>query len=283
MLASLLLAIPLASAGRLSGPDVAMIALLVLASFDAVGGLAGAYRALGQTLAAARRIFEIVDAEPAVREPAREAARPSRFDIAFNHVSLRYDEDGAWALRDVSLHIPEGGALGIIGPTGSGKTSLGNVLLRFWQFQEGEILLGGVPIRDLSGETMRGLCAVISQQTHLFNTSIRENLRIARPQATDTEMEQALRDAGILGEVRAMPDGHTAFRRAGAARRDRPRLPERRADPHPGRADRGAGRLLRTRRRRCAGAIDAGPHDPSDQSSPKRVAWCQQCYDDGRR
>lgn len=207
MLAALVVAIPLTLTKTLAGPDIAMIALLVLASFDAVSGLPGAYRALGQTLAAARRIFEIVDTEPAVREPAQEAAPPTEFDITFRHVSLRYEEEDSWALRDVSVHIPAGSALGVIGPTGSGKTSLANLLLRFWEFQEGEILLGGVPIRGLSGETMRAYCAVIAQQTHLFNTSIRENLRIARPAATDAEMERALADAGILEELRAMPQG----------------------------------------------------------------------------
>lgn len=207
MLAALVVAIPLTLAKTLAGPDIAMIALLVLASFDAVSGLPGAYRALGQTLAAARRIFEIVDAEPAVREPAREAAAPTAFDITFSQVSLRYDDEDRWALRDVSVHIPAGSTLGVQGPSGSGKTSLANLLLRFWECQEGEILIGGVPIRSLSGETMRRYCAVIAQQTHLFNTSIRENLRIARADATEAEMEQALAEAGILDELRAMPQG----------------------------------------------------------------------------
>lgn len=207
MLAALVITIPLSLQKALPVADVAMIALLVLASFDAVSGLPGAYRALGETLAAARRIFEIVDTRPAVREPVREAVYPARFDIEFRHVSMRYDEGDYWALDDVSLHIPAGGSLGIMGPTGSGKTTLANILLRFWDFQLGDVLVGGVPIRDLSGETMRGYCAVISQQMHLFNTSIRENLRIARPEASEAEMLTALRDAGLLDEVRAMPDG----------------------------------------------------------------------------
>lgn len=207
MLAALIIAIPLSIRTVLPGPDVAMIALLVLASFDTVSGLPGAYRALGETLAAARRIFQIVDTRPAVTDPAREAAAPTRFDIAFRHVFMRYGAREHWALEDVSLTIHAGGALGIMGRTGSGKTSLANLLLRFWDFQGGEILLGGVSIRDLSGEAMRGFCAVVAQQTHLFNTTIRENLRLAKPTATEAEMRAALRDAGILDEVAAMPKG----------------------------------------------------------------------------
>lgn len=207
MVAALLLAIPLTRAKTLPGPDLAMIVLLVLASFDTVSALPAAYRALGQTLAAARRIFAIVDTTPAVREPAVRAAAPGHFDITFRRVSFRYEDGGPWALRDVSFHVPQGTALGITGQSGAGKSSLGNLLLRFWEFQEGEILVGGVPIRQLAGKTLRGLCATVTQQTHLFNTSIRENLRIARPQASDAEMEDALRDAGILEEVCAMPQG----------------------------------------------------------------------------
>lgn len=205
MLGALVISIPAAIRHAMPGPDVAMIALFVLASFDAVSGLPGAFGALSETLAAARRIFEIVDAAPAVTEPACEAARPAGFDIVFRHVSMRYDAGKHWALEDVSFELPAGGALGIIGPTGSGKTSLANILLRVWDFEKGEICLGGVSIRELSGETIRGFCAVVAQQTHLFNTSIRENLRIARPEASDTQMRAALQEAGILNEIAAMP------------------------------------------------------------------------------
>lgn len=207
MLAVLVIVIPAYLAKLLPGADIAMVVFLVLASFDAVGSLPAAYRALGETLAAARRIFEIADTRPAVEEPVREATHPTRFDVAFRHVGLRYEASAPWALDDVSLAIPAGGSLGIVGPTGSGKTSLSNLLLRFWDCERGEVLIGGVPIRALSGETVRGLCAVIAQQTHLFNTSIRENLRLARPAATEAEMQAALREAGILDEVLAMPEG----------------------------------------------------------------------------
>ena len=207
MVAALLVIIPYAGSSRLSGPDIAMLVMLVLGSFDAVGALPGAYRALADTMAAAKRIFEIVDTEPAVREPAHEVGAPSHFDITFRDVSFRYSESAEWALRHVNLHIPAGSVLGITGPTGSGKTSLANLLLRFWDWQEGDILIGGTPIRDLSGDAVRGVCTVIAQQTHLFNTSIRENLRIARPSASEAEMEKALCAAGILDEIHAMPEG----------------------------------------------------------------------------
>ncbi len=205
--AAVIIALPLVGRGALTGPDFAMIGLFVLASFDAVSALPAAYNALGQSLAAARRIFEVIDTSPAVSEPRVEAAPPTQFDLRVEGLKMRYEEAQGWALDNVGFAIPEGSCLGVIGQTGAGKTSLLNVLLRFWDFQEGIVRIGGVSLRELSGETVRGLCAVVAQQTHLFNTSIRENLLLARPDATEEELCAALRDADILGEVMAMPNG----------------------------------------------------------------------------
>jgi ATP-binding cassette, subfamily C, bacterial CydC len=204
---AVIVAIPLVGRGVLTGPDVAMIGLFVLASFDAVSALPAAYNALGETLAAARRIFEIIDTRPAVKEPAREAAAPVQFDVRVSDLKLRYAETQDWALDGVSFVIPQGSCLGVVGETGAGKSSLLNVLLRFWDFQQGTVEIGGISLRDLQGETVRGFCAVVAQQTHLFNTSIRENLALARPGAGEEELRAALRDADILDEILAMPEG----------------------------------------------------------------------------
>lgn len=206
LLGALVATIPLVRAGSLSGPDLAMLALFVLASFEAVAPLPAAFHALGETLAAARRLFDLVDADPALTEPAREATPPDRFDIQIRGLRMRYAEDGPWALDGIDLDIAEGEAVGVIGASGSGKTSILNVLLRFWD-HEGELRIGGVPVRDLSGETVRGLCGVVAQQTHLFNKSIRDNLLLARPAATDVELIDALRAAHLHDDIARMPDG----------------------------------------------------------------------------
>lgn len=204
---ALVIAIPLVVHDHLAAPDLAMIAFFVLASFDTVATLPLAFQALGETLAAARRIFEIIDTSPAVTVPEHEAAAPQYFDLIITDLLMRYAPDAPWALNGINLTIPQGGRLGIIGPSGAGKTSLLNVLLRFWDYQEGTITIGGTSLRDLSGETMRSLCAVVAQQTHLFNTSIRQNLLLAQPDADETALRMALGRADILDEILALPQG----------------------------------------------------------------------------
>ena len=204
---ALVLVIPLVARHALPGPDLAMIALFVLAGFEAVAALPLAFGTLGETLAAARRIFEIVDAPPSVAEPHLAAAAPARCDLKVEGLRMRYADDAPWALDGLDLVVPEGSSLGIVGPSGSGKTSLLNVLLRFWDYQEGHVAIGGVSLRVLSGESVRGLCAVVAQQTHLFNTTVRANLLLARPGASEIELEAALRNAAVLDEILAMPEG----------------------------------------------------------------------------
>ena len=93
-----------------------------------------------------------------------------------------------------------------MGASGSGKTSLLNVLLRFWEY-EGEVTIGGVELRALDGETARSLFGVVSQQTHLFNASVRDNLRLARPDATDADLGEVLRAACLEDDIAGLPDG----------------------------------------------------------------------------
>ena len=204
---ALVVAIPLIVSGTLAPPDFAMIAFFVLGSFEAIAALPLAFQVLGETLAAARRIFEIVDTVPAVAEPVLTIPAPTTFDLDLSGVRMRYAPDAPWALDGIDLAVPQGTHLGIIGATGAGKTSLINVLLRFWEFQDGSITLGGISLRDIPGETMRQLCAVVAQQTHLFNTSIRRNLLLARPDADDAALHDALRRANILDEILALPHG----------------------------------------------------------------------------
>jgi ATP-binding cassette subfamily C protein CydC len=215
---TLIITVPRAASGLLSGPDVAALALLTLAGFEAVAGLPGAWQALGESLASARRVFELADATPALQEPARPAPSPTRFDLYAEELVMRYAPDLPPVLQGLRFDVPEGGCLGITGPSGAGKSSLLSLLPRFRDYQSGSLRLGGVEVRSLPGETLRGVCAMVTQQAHLFNTSIRENLLIAKPDADDTALRDALREAALLDEVLAMPAGlDTLVGEAGAA------------------------------------------------------------------
>jgi ATP-binding cassette, subfamily C, bacterial CydC len=194
-------------AATLTGPELTMAAFLVLAAFEAVAPLPAAFQALGETLAAARRIFALVDAAPAVTEPRQGAPLPSRYGITIRGLRMRYDEAAPWALDGLDLDVPEGRRLGIVGASGAGKTSLFNVLLRFWDYQAGSITIGGLPLQDLDGDTVRGLFSVVAQHTHLFNASIGDNLRVARPGASADELLNALHRAHLGGDVAAFENG----------------------------------------------------------------------------
>lgn len=209
--AALWLGIPLLHDGSLAPPQLAMLALLALASFEAVAPLPLAFQQLESTLTAARRLFSIVDTAPAAPEPVRPAALPDRFDLEIQGVSFKYPGADHWALRDLSFELPAGKRIAIVGPTGSGKTSVFNLLLRFWLPDTGKIQLGQVPLGDFQGEQLRHHLALVSQNTYLFNTSIRENLLLAAPNAPESALEHACRVAQIHDVIEALPEGYDTW------------------------------------------------------------------------
>lgn len=205
------LAIPLVHQGHILPPEVAMLALFTLASFEAVAPLPHAFQLLGRTLAAARRLFAIVDTEPAVPEPAQPSPRPERFDIDLANVSFGYPGAAAPALAGINLRVPEGSRAAVIGATGSGKSTLFNLLLRFWAPDSGNLRIGGHDIMDFHGDDLRRHIAVVSQHSHLFDTTIRENLLIANPDATPEALEAACRVAQIHDFIAGLPEGYDTW------------------------------------------------------------------------
>lgn len=199
------------AADQLTGPQLAMLTFFALAVFEAVMPLPTAFQRLGETIAAARRVFEIVDAEPQVTPPAQASPSPQHYDIEFQRVYFRYDDSNAWALAGIDLELPTGGSLAVVGATGSGKTSVVNLLLRFWEYQAGYIHFGGHDLRRYHSEDLRRYIAVVSQHAHLFNTTIRNNLLLARPEASQAELEQAAAAAQILEFINAQPAGWETY------------------------------------------------------------------------
>jgi len=202
----LALGVPALRAGTLAGPVLTMLALLVLGAFEAIAPLPEAWAQLGATLASARRVFALADTMPAVADPA-QATPPARCnDIAIRRLHLSYGEAGPWVLDGVDLDLPQGCRLALVGPSGSGKTSLVGALLRFQPYQ-GSITLGGVPLDAWKGDDLRARFAVVDQHPYLFDASLRDNLRIARPEAGDDELLQALEQAQLAAYVASLPHG----------------------------------------------------------------------------
>lgn len=205
------LAIPMVEEKSLPPADLAMLALFTLASFEAVGPLPNAFHQLAGTLASARRLFEIADAAPAVSEPAGLSPRPSRYDLELIGVGFAYPGAERPALDGVSITLREGQRLGIVGATGSGKSTLFNLLLKFWQPSSGVIRLDGKDLAEYHGEDVRAAMAVVSQRTHLFDATIRDNLLLAAPDASQGAIEAACETAQIHEFIAGLPDGYNTW------------------------------------------------------------------------
>ena len=205
VMATLLRAIPLVQFGMLEGYLLAVVVIATIASFEAVAPLPDAFQHLESSLTAARRLFEIVDAPPAVIDPKLHIPLPESTQIRAAKLTFRYADALPPALRKLDFDITPGRILAVIGPSGSGKSSIAHLLLRFWDYSEGEIMLGGNDLRSYRLEDLRSLFSVISQDTYLFHGSIRDNLLYARPDAEDAEIFAALEQAQLLAFVQTLP------------------------------------------------------------------------------
>ena len=206
--ASLLMIIPMVNNGSQLPAKLAMLALFSLASFEAVMPLPFAFQSLGETFAAARRIFNIIDKKNLITEPTTPATIHTPLHIKFEQVSFRYPANHEWILESFNLDIPPQTSLAIMGQTGSGKSSLINILLRFYPINAGKILINNTSIEHYNSETLRQHIAVVPQQNHLFNDSILKNLRLAKHNATMQEIETACKAAQIHDFIQAQPEGY---------------------------------------------------------------------------
>src|ERR671910_1369902 len=176
--------------------------------FFPVGSLLGVGLDVQTSLALFDRIFEYLDQPIDIAEKPDAIAVGHAGDVVFDHVWFRYGED--WTLQDVSFVVEAGSTTALVGETGSGKTTLGYLAARLYDVTRGTITIGGLDVRDLSFRALSDLVGVVSQETYLFHASVRENLRFAKPDATDEEIERAAEAARIHHVIAGLPDGYDA-------------------------------------------------------------------------
>ncbi|ODV25530.1 MAG: thiol reductant ABC exporter subunit CydC [Rhodanobacter sp. SCN 68-63] len=199
---------PAVARGAIAPAQLAMLALFAMAAFEAVTPLPLAFQMLGEQLAAARRIFAVVDAEPAVSSPVGESPIPVDASVVFDGVRFRYDASLPWVLDGFDLTLAPGSRTALVGASGAGKSSVLQLLARFWDGQEGRILLGGHPLGDYAPDDARRHIAVVSQDAYLFNGSVLDNLLLARPDADAEAIEAACRAARVHEVIMALPQGY---------------------------------------------------------------------------
>jgi ATP-binding cassette subfamily B protein len=163
------------------------------------------------SMALFERVFEYLDYPVDIEErdgAVRLDPAQARGAVAFEGVGFRYSADGEWTLRDIDLEVPPGTTLAVVGETGSGKTTLAYLLARLYEVGEGRVTIDGVDVRDLSHASLAAIVGVVSQETYLFHASIADNLRFAKPGATQDELERAARAAQIHDLIAALPEGY---------------------------------------------------------------------------
>ena len=218
----LILTIQLINQNQIEGLYLASLVLVALTSFEAIFPLPDAANYLATSLEAAKRLFNIVDTEPGVNDcatPIQFKYTPEILELDVRNLWFRYPMDpksihnnqNPYVLENISFSLQPGKRLAVVGVSGAGKTTLINILLRFWEFEEGEIYLGGNDIRLYSQNEIRREIGVVSQHTYLFNTTVRENLLLAKPDATDAELFHAAEKAQVHEFFQSLPKGYDTW------------------------------------------------------------------------
>ncbi|MEW2808358.1 thiol reductant ABC exporter subunit CydD [Streptomyces massasporeus] len=196
------------AAGRLDGVTMAVVVLTPLAAFEAVLGLPLAVQYRQRVRRSAERVYEVLDAPEPVREPERPRQAPaSPFPLVVAGLTARHAGQDRDALAGLDLTLEEGRRIAVVGPSGSGKTTLAQVLLRFLDAQAGSYTLAGVDAYGLRSDDVRGLVGLCAQDAHLFDSSLRENLLLARKDAGEEHLRAALGRARLLDWADSLPDG----------------------------------------------------------------------------
>lgn len=185
-----------------------LVALLSVAAFVPVSELAQAARQLADSIASTRRVHAVnVEPVPVADGPGKLPGSVGGSTLEFSNVTFSYDTSDKPVLKDIDFKVPSGARIALVGSSGAGKTTIANLLLRFWDPEKGRITIDGHDLRDITLDSLREHIALVAQDTYLFNATLAENIRLARPNATDEELTQAIERAALTDFVRCLPAG----------------------------------------------------------------------------
>ncbi|WBA09517.1 heme ABC transporter ATP-binding protein/permease CydC [Salinivibrio kushneri] len=185
--------------GRLPGPMIAMVAFTTMASFELMMPITAAFQYLGKTLTAAKRLNAITERTPSVPFPSQGHSGPAIGTISFDNVSYQYPGAAQDAVSNISLHVTSGQTLALLGRTGCGKSTLLSLVTRAWDPTQGQITLDDVPLTQWQEPALRDAMSVVTQKVDLFNGTLRDNLALANPHASDDVLTSTLERVGLGG------------------------------------------------------------------------------------
>jgi thiol reductant ABC exporter CydC subunit len=208
MWGALLVGVSAVHAGRLEGVLLAGIVLIPLVAFELVTGLPSATQTLQRVRRSAARVFEVMETPPPVSEPAHPVAlSPEPHTLRVRDLRFSYPDEERWALAGVDLDLSPGRRVAVVGPSGAGKSTLAGVLLRFLPYEGGSVTLDDVEIAALDGDQYRRMVGLLSQDAHVFDSTLEENLRLAKREATAEEIDDALASVRLLDWTNELPHG----------------------------------------------------------------------------
>jgi ATP-binding cassette subfamily B protein len=191
--------------------DIPIVVAIAITGFNAAQAMNNVVGDFQVAMISARRLFELMDQEPAVGNMVAASAPLADASISLRHVSFGYGSQAQGAppvLQGISFDVEAGRHIALVGSSGAGKSTIANLLLRFWDATEGTVLVGGRPVRDYTLEDLRSHIAVVSQRNYTFNTTIGENIRMGRPAASQAEVDEAARRAQLKDWIDSLPLGY---------------------------------------------------------------------------
>ena len=178
-----------------------------MSAFLPVSEIAQIGRQLADTLGSTRRYYGLENEPITITDGTNSEIGKNDFDIIIQDLNFAYPGQNRHALKEITVSIPSGGTIALVGTSGAGKTTLAQILMRFWDPDTGNVKLKGIDLKDYNLNTLRAQISLVAQDTYLFNDTLRANILIARPEATEAELQKAIKNAALNGMIATLPGG----------------------------------------------------------------------------